>query len=199
MERRLSFKRFITVILLGVTMVLSGLFVACGIGQTDTYSLQSDKVGNVLVYQSTLDFDQYFSNTYIKKTTESGEEFLIPVTSNMLVGEIDTTSVGTKSVKFEYASKQFDFEYVVKYKVEFLSDGNLFDTQLVLNKNQLDLTKIPTKEGSTFIGWEQITEELNGNIQINAMYSEDVVLPQLQTLSAKLFNLAIKQVWFLAI
>ncbi|MBO5067846.1 MAG: hypothetical protein J6C62_05545, partial [Clostridia bacterium] len=185
MKRILSFKRLIMAVLLGVTIVLLGLFVTFRIGQTDTYSLQSDKDGNVLVYQSTFDFDQYFSNTYIKRTTERGEEFLIPVTSDMMVGEIDTTSVGTKSVKFEYDSEQFDFEYVVKYKVEFLADGNVFDTQLVLNKIGLDLTKIPTKEGFTFIGWEQITEELNGNKQINAMFSENVVLPQLQTLSAK--------------
>ncbi len=184
MERRLSLKRFITTILLGLTIVFSGLFVACGLLQTDTYSLQSDKIGNVLVYQSDFDFDQYFSNTYIKKITEGGEEFLIPVTLDMLVGEIDTSSVGTKSVKFEYNSKQLDFEYVVKYKVEFLVDGEVFDTQLVLNKNELDLTKTPTKEGSSFINWEEITEELDGNKQINAKFSEDVVIPQLQTLSA---------------
>ncbi|MBO7149958.1 MAG: hypothetical protein J6V71_03585, partial [Clostridia bacterium] len=184
MERRLSLKRVITTILLGLTIVFSGLFVACGLLQQDTYSLQSDKIGNVLVYQSELDFDQYFSNTYIKKTTEGGEEFLIPVTSDMLVGEIDTSSVGTKSVKFEYNSKQIDFEYVVKYKVEFLVNGEVFDTQLVLNKNELDLTKTPTKEGSSFINWEAITEELDGNVQINALFTEDVVLPQLQTLSA---------------
>ena len=184
MKKRLSFNKFLTTILLGLTMVFFGLFVACNPGETDKYFLETDRVENVLVYQSDFDFDQYFSDSYIKKTTASGEEFSIPLTSDMLVGEIDTSSVGTKSVKFKYNSHEFNFEYVVKYKVDFFVDGEIVDTQLVLNKTELNYPENPTKEGFTFDGWEEISNEIDKNVQINAIFIEDAYAPELTTLSA---------------
>ena len=144
MGQRLSFNKFLTIVFIGITMVFFGLFVACDVEGNDTYSLEADGIENVLVYQSEFNFDRYFSDSYIKKTTESGEEFFIPLTADMLVGEIDTHSVGTKSIKLEYKEQEFNFEYVVKYKVDFISDGKVFDTQLVLNKNELNLNITPS-------------------------------------------------------
>ena len=134
MVKRVSFKKFVMTLLLGVTMAFMGFFVACYPVENTIYSLQTDRDEYVLAYQSTLDFDKYFSDTYIKKISFNGEEFLIPLKSSMLTSAIDTSSVGEKTVKIKYDSSEFVLVYVVKYQVDFLVDNEVYDTQLVLLK-----------------------------------------------------------------
>ena len=180
-------KRLIIFILamLSCIMIFTFDLVACSDNEdSDKYSLYLNGKSNVLIYQSAFDFDEYFSDAYILKTTESGEEFFIPLTEDMFASDVDTSSVGDKRIDINYNSKSISFEYFVKYKVEFLVDGQVFDTQLVLDKTELILNQ-PTKDGFTFTGWQNLPQTITDNVQVNATFSKDVVVPQLLSLNAE--------------
>ena len=184
MGKRTSLKKLVKTVLLGLLTLALSLFVGCSPTEKATYSLETNRTENVLVYQSDFNFEQYFAGDYVKKTMESGEEFIIPLTSSMFESAIDTSSVGVKTIKIRYGQEEFTFEYSVKYQVDFMVDSEVFDSQLVLSKEDLDLSKVPTKQGYTFTGWEQVQGELTENTQIQATFEENVVLPSLSQLSA---------------
>ncbi|MBO5927550.1 MAG: hypothetical protein J6Q32_01685 [Clostridia bacterium] len=167
-----------------ITMAIVGVFSGCVLGK-DSYRLELNKENNVLEYQSEFDFEEYFSNSYIKVISPSGEEGYVQLEQEMFESAVDTSSVGEKSIKISYKKQEFVFNYSVKYKVQFIADNNLFDTQLVLDKSELDSSKIPTKENYTFGGWEEIPETLSDNIVVNAIFTENVVLPSLASLKAE--------------
>lgn len=174
---------FIISVILSLVMMVAFDLVACSKQDENKYSLQING-DNVLAYQSDFDFDEYFENSYVVKTTPEGEEYYFPITISMLSAQIDTSSVGEKSVDIKYNSKTLTFNYVVKYKVEFLVDLEVFDTQLVLDSAELE-PKTPSKEGYTFEGWQDLPQTITNNVQVNAVFSEDVVVPELLTLNAE--------------
>ena len=185
MKKETILKKIVKPVLLGLLTLTLSLFVGCAtVTDNSTYSLETGRTENLLVYQSEFDFNEYFADGYIKKTTESGEEFILPLTFEMSGNVVDTSSVGEKTIEIRFDQQVFEFKYIVKYQVDFMVDGEIFDRQFVLNKHQLDFSKVPSKTGYTFIGWEQIDESLADNVQLNAIFAEDVVVPELSQLNA---------------
>lgn len=178
-------KRIILILSLISCLILSIFGLGACSTKEDEYSLQLNVESNVLAYQSTFDFDDYFANSYIQKTDSNGEKTKIAIKESMLSTPITTDSIGLKNVKITYNSNVFTFNYSVKYKVDFFADSELFDTQLVLRTSQLDLSKIPTKEGFTFVEWQNVPDTIEGNISINAVFKEKITMPELQTLNAE--------------
>ncbi|MBR5192118.1 MAG: hypothetical protein IKW33_01765, partial [Clostridia bacterium] len=164
-----SLRKFLTILLVGMlTLAFGGLF-ACQ-ADTDKYSIETDKTEMLFYYQEEFNFEEYFENTYLKITKEDGEEYLIDFENYMFTEEIDTSSVGEKSIELSYNNKSITFTYFVKYKVDFLVDGEIYESQYVLTADELDLTKIPTKTGFTFVGWEEIDGEITNNVTLNANF-----------------------------
>ena len=140
--------------------------------EASLYDLEVNKFERSIVYGSELDL----SGLKIKVTTGTEIEY-IPVTEDMVTGN-DTDTVGEKELVVKFADSSWSLYYEVFYKVEHIVDGFVYDSQLVMSRDELMIVDDPVKNGYTFIGWDiKIPDELTGNLRIEAMFA-DVVLPK---------------------
>ena len=84
----------------------------------------------------------------------------------------DTTTIGEKTLIIRYKDKNYTVHFSVKYKIEFLQDNNVINTQYVNSATEIVLPDNPIKSGYEFIGWDkEIPTNLEDNIQFNAIFS----------------------------
>ncbi len=100
---------------------------------------------------------------------EKNEILEIPVSADMVYG-IDTSTAGNKTFSVIIEGKTFTVPYTVKYRVEFVADGEVIDTQLVFDPSELIAPDAPDKDGFKFVGFN-IPEKLTDNIKLDAQYT----------------------------
>ena len=91
----------------------------------------------------------------------------IEVTEAMVISCDATDTVGEKTLVFQYADKEFEVKFFVKYNVQFEVDGEIVSQQLVLTVGEIELPENPSKEGFTFEGWTPaMPETLEDNVVV---------------------------------
>ncbi|MBE5764457.1 MAG: hypothetical protein E7339_02505 [Clostridiales bacterium] len=110
--------------------------------------------------------------------------FIVEVREDMIVSIDSTDTVGDKKLVIAYAGRELVISFTVKYKVSFLSMGEVFDTQYVLTPEEIQFPNPPKQEGYTFANyWEtEVPEELTDNMQFEAHYYVNAFeAPKLET------------------
>ena len=184
------------------TMILTGVLAmnACG-NRIDengvSYQvnmINRDEYGRVVVTygEEPEDFLRRITVTRI----ENGASTEVPVDASMLVTPVDTSKIGPQILQFTYSGQIFSVSIVVKYKVEFVVDGNAYQIYHVLDKAGLDGVKgileekareasglgdkfnpgklklhellvAPEKSGYSFVGWSQNDPTTAGAVYIS--------------------------------
>ena len=142
--------------------------------EPSTYDLVVNNFERSVVYGSELDL----SGLDIEVTT-AGEVKHIAVTRDMITSGGKTDSVGDHEMVIEYGGYSWPLYYEVFYKIDHIVDGFVYDSQMVMSRDELLLVKDPKKENSIFIGWnQQIPDTLTGNLRIEAMFADGLTLPE---------------------
>ena len=143
--------------------------------EPSTYDLVVNDFERSVVYGSELDL----SGLDIEVTT-AGKVKYVAVTRDMITSGGKTDSVGDQEVVIEYGGFSWTLYYEVFYKIDHIVDGFVYDSQMVMSRDELLLVKDPRKENSIFIGWnQQIPDTLTGNLRIEAMFADGLTLPEL--------------------
>ena len=97
----------------------------------------------------------------------------------------DTSSIGNKVLVVKYKDKEFTINFTVKYKVEFLLDGQVIETQYVNSASEIVVPDTVEKTGYEFISWDKnIPLNLTDNIQFEAiMCSTTLIVPKLNSIN----------------
>lgn len=107
-----------------------------------------------------------------------------PLTKDMIVSVEDTEKAGKKKITFEHKDQEFVIYVNVQFRVDFMSYGELIDSQLVFKSEELTPPTPMEKFGQKFVGWDvDLSGELTQSIQVNAVY-ETIEVPQLETVTA---------------
>ncbi|MBO7273445.1 MAG: hypothetical protein J6V22_01180, partial [Clostridia bacterium] len=134
-----------------VTLIFAGVFAmnACQKTGDDgaTYTLNLDNFDNVTAFGEDLDLSRI---TIVK--TENGVSTEIALDDTM-VSTIDTSKIGARVLKINYAGQTFSVPVVVKYRIQYLVDDVAYNTQYVLNSSELEAVEAPEKDGYVFAGW----------------------------------------------
>ena len=109
-------------------LVLTSSLTAC-FGDPVTFSLDSSNFNSVVAYDQAIDY-----NDFVIYTSE-GEA--IRVRPSMVTGW-NTKSVGDKTLTVIYEDMIATVNYTVKYKVDFIVDGQAVSTQYVLSASELE-------------------------------------------------------------
>ena len=141
--------------------------------EVTTYDLVVESFDREVVYGSKLNLD----GLYIEATTGDDVK-IIPVNASMITSG-DTNSVGEKELTIEYGGFSWQLNYDVYYKVEHIENGMVYDSQMVMSREELFYVKEPSKSGSIFLGWDkEIPDELTGNLTITALFLDGLELPK---------------------
>ena len=107
-----------------------------------------------------------------------------PLTKDMIVSIEDTERAGKKKITFEHKDQEFVIYVNVQFRVDFMSYGELIDSQLVFKSEELTPPTPVEKFGQKFVGWDvDLGGELTQSIQVNAVY-ETIEVPELETVTA---------------
>ena len=159
---------FILVALLAFTTLALG---GCTSGEKPTYTLDTQNFESVAVYGGTLDTSGLVIKKKVGKTTTD-----VAVTSDMITG-VDTSSAGEKTLTVSYAGQTLTANYVVKYEVKYLVEGEPVSTQYVLSASEITPPAEPVKEGYIFDGWlPALPATLTENITLDAQFHAKPVL-----------------------
>lgn len=109
----------------------------------------------------------------------------IPVTYDMVVSGGETNSVGLKEVSFEYHGTSYKVNYTVYYKVDYIVNGQVFDSQFIIDKSELK-SPIETPNVDGFVKWEEAPEIIDDNISIDAIIRQNLTpdMPNLREITA---------------
>lgn len=122
-------------------------------------------------FNDVVKFNDELDLTGITLKNKAGKEK--EVTNELITSGGETNSVGKHQATLSYEDETLTIEYTVKYEVVFKVDSSIYDTQLVLNKDEIVLPKDPVKEGYDFIGWSWGNQipELTDNVEISAVFT----------------------------
>jgi hypothetical protein len=136
------------------------------------YRLDSTEFNTTVAYQEEVDL----SGLQIVEILDE-EKTYIPVDESMVTSCDSTSSVGEKSLKISYEDNEFEVNFTVKYRVQFLSNNEIIDTQYVLSASQINVPEDPSKSGFEFDGWSpSVPDVINDNMIFEAEF-RDVNLP----------------------
>ena len=142
--------------------------------EPSTYDLIVNNFERSVVYGSELDL----SGLDIEVTTE-GEVKHVAVTKDMITSGGKTDSVGDHEMIIEYGGLSWSLYYEVFYKIDHIVDGSLYDSQLVMSREEYMPVKNPEKNGAVFLNWsEKVPDVLTGNLRIEAIFAEGLTLPE---------------------
>ena len=132
------------------------------------YRLDSKEFNTTVAYQEEVDL----SGLQIVEIVDE-EETYIPVDESMVTSCDSTSSVGEKSLKIAYNDNEFEVKFTVKYRVKFLSNGDVIDTQYVLSASQINVPEDPSKSGFEFDGWSpSVPNVINDNMVFEAEFRD---------------------------
>ena len=108
-----------------------------------------------------------------------------PLTKDMIVSIEEAEHAGRKKIVFMHNNKEFTVYFDVKFRVEFMSNGELIDTQLVSTSSELVAPTAKPRTGYEFSHWDfDFTSELTQSIKINAVFKE-IDYPSLDNITAE--------------
>ncbi len=138
------------------------LFSGCG---KITYKIDDSNFDNIVAYNSEISFDGL--NIIVQ---DGDKNTPVAVAPDMIVSCDDTTTVGDKKLIIKYSEETLTVNFVVKYKVDFVVDSQVYETKYVLTKDELTApAKNPTLAEYDFVGWDyDFDSQINDNITINA-------------------------------
>ncbi len=153
--------------------------------------IDTSEFSPIVEFNGKIPYDTIKLNCFKRHSVEGERDkyhgFEVEVRQDMVVSGGETDSVGEKQLVIAYAEREFTVSYTVKYKVEFLSKGEVFNTQYLLSIEELVVPEVPTHKGYTFANyWEtEIPEELTDNMQFEAhYYNNSLRAPKLETVEA---------------
>ena len=159
-------KKIIVTICMSLFMLVAGIFSGCGKEKIEYY-IDYDSINNVVAYNSEISFDEIFI-TKLKGV----EETKISITEDMVVSCDSTDSVGDKQLVVKYNNKKYTINFVVKYKVDFIVDDVVYDTQYVLDVDDIVLPLNPEKNGVEFVTWNpSIPQDIDDNMTLHAQFT----------------------------
>ena len=162
-----------------VTAVILGAYSVLTYFMIGEYTLHTDEFDSVAVHNGNIEID----GLSISDNRLFGLH-KIELTEDMIVRRDDTSSAGIKEIVFEYAGREFVVYYEVKYRVDFVSNGEIIDTQLVFSSDELTPPTPTPNTGYEFSGWDlDLSLALVGNTVVNATYKE-VEYPEIGELTA---------------
>lgn len=107
-----------------------------------------------------------------------------PLTKDMLVSIEEAEQAGKLKIVFEHLDEEFVLYVDVKYRVDFLSYGEVIDSQLVFKADELNPPTPTPKFGQEFCGWDvDLSDDLTKSIQVNAIY-KTIEYPALEIITA---------------
>ena len=138
------------------------LFSGCG---KITYKIDDSSFESVVAYNSAISFDGL--NIIVQ---DGDKQTPVAVTPDMIVSCDDTTTVGNKKITIKYKEETLTVNFVVKYKVDFVVDSQIYETQYVLTKDEIIIpAQNPTLAEYDFVGWDyDFDSQINDNVTINA-------------------------------
>ncbi len=158
------------------------------IDQYDRYTLELDTseydpivpYGGKFNYQSV----KIVYKAYVGENQEVFYQTKFSLKENMVTGGLDTSSIGQKELIIEYGGERFTLPYTVKYQVDFLSKGEVFNRQFVFNADEVVIPEAKVQEGFTFAYWKsEVPDVLTGNLSIEAhYYNNSLHAPALETI-----------------
>ena len=153
--------------------------------------IDTSEFSPIVEFNGKIPYDTIKLNCFKRHSVEGERDkyhgFEVEVRQDMVVSGGETDSVGEKQLVIVYAEREFTVSYTVKYKVEFLSKGEVFNTQYLLSIEDLVVPEVPTHKGYTFANyWEtEIPEELTDNMRFEAhYYNNSLRAPKLETVEA---------------
>ncbi|MBQ7880749.1 MAG: InlB B-repeat-containing protein, partial [Clostridia bacterium] len=172
MERR---KSIIFLPIIFAVVVMTVLYFACSYNK---YSLNKTEFETVIEYNGDVDL----SDVVIYDKTSNKE---ISLGEYKVVSCDDTSTIGDKVLIIEYKEQQYKIHFTVKYKVEFVVNDTVVDTQYVNSADEIVVPQSPSKDGYEFVAWDKdIPAILNDNILFSAIFSStELTVPKLTTLT----------------
>ena len=159
-------KKILVSICMCLFMLFAGIFSGCGKEKIEYY-IDYDSINNVVVYNSEISFNEIF----ITKL-EGVKETQISITEDMIVSCDSTDSVGAKKLVVKYKDKKYTIDFVVKYKVEFMVEDIVYNTQYVLNADEIETPPNPEKSGLEFVTWNpSIPQDIDNNMTLYAQFT----------------------------
>ena len=166
-----------------LTLIVTGVFAmnACG-KRTDkdgiSYQLNVSNFDGITTYGEPMDL----SRITITRT-ENGVSTEVPVEASMVTSRVDTSKPGAHILKFNYSGQSFNLPVIVKYKLQFLVDGDVYKSIHVLNRAELGEVAHPEKPGCNFVGWStEIPGVIADNMTFHAVY--EPIIPTLSEIQA---------------
>ena len=159
-----------------VATLFAGVFMmaACGNKTGDdgaSYQLNLSNFDGITTYGEPMDL----SRITLTRTDMDGTTTEIPIDLSMVTSHVDTTKIGGKLLKFNYAGQSFHVPVVVMYKVQFEVDGEVFKTFHLLNIADMEEVVAPEKPGYVFEGWStDIPDVLTDNMTFTARYTPEI-------------------------
>ena len=130
-----------------------------------SYTLEKTLFNHTFAYNEELDLD----NLTIVKQRGSKKE-TIYITSDMIVSGGDTNKVGTSQLVIKYENKTFFVDITVKYKVEFVVNGDVISTQYVLSDDEIIYPADPKLDGCEFVEWSASNYVVTNNTVFYARF-----------------------------
>lgn len=166
----IAFKRILKFTLLGLLIAVNvlGVMSYTRVQQEGAYTVQTEEFVSVIEWGEEISTD----GIIIKDNRLLG---LVetPITEDMIVSIDDTDVAGRKQMVVEHNGKELIIYFDVKYRVEFLSYGEIIDTQLVVDPTELTLPEPTPKTGYEFSHWDyDLSDGLTSSVQINAVFKE---------------------------
>ena len=182
-EKKMSLARreILKATLIGILVACAilGAIVLSAVLLKGEYTIDADK------FDSDVEWGESVSLEGIEIIDNRTLGFLsMPLTKDKVVSIDDTEEAGRKKIVFIHNNREFTVYFDVKYKVEFLSYGEIIDTQRVFGKDEIVPPVAKPKTGYEFSHWDvDLSQELTGNVQINAVFKE-IEYPSLQGITA---------------
>ncbi|MBO5712071.1 MAG: hypothetical protein J6R47_04465 [Acholeplasmatales bacterium] len=147
-----------------------GLILTAGATTTGIVLSQADYSLNTEYFDNEFIFEENFNTeglVIVKESVTGIEE--INVTTDMIVSDIDTNTVGNKTLTIEYKNEVFTVDYTVKYQVNFYVLNDLVSTQNVFTMDELSIPEDPFILGYEFEGWSpEVPSTISDNMDFDA-------------------------------
>ena len=170
----------IIIMLLALTLLLAGIvgLSSCNLEdntQDAVYRLDSSDFQTVVAFGEEIDY----SSLYIYRNEDK-----FSVESSMITSAVDTSKLGSQELGISFEGHSFTVKVNVKYKAEFIVDGEVWKTEYIISPLELTGITPPEKEGKISSGWTpEIPDTTTGNMVFEAVYAE--AIPSLTEINAE--------------
>ena len=147
----IAFKRILKITLLGLLIAcdILGLKAFNRVREEGAYTVETEEFISVIEWGEDISIDGI---TIVDNRVLGMVETV--VTEDMIVSIDDTDVAGRKQMVIEHNGKKLVVYFDVKYRVEFLSYGEIIDTQLVVDPSEIVLPEPTPKTGYEFSHWD---------------------------------------------